>query len=155
VLPGTTGPATPVATRPAPKLAAIQAAAATSYVITANTHDARPGHDKAFADSYRRTRPYVTPQLYALVTADSRRGDYEWAQWLAERATVKVQVLAVGVPDGAPVPTATTAYAQVQFRQLITPTVAGGTARASDGAVNLLLSRAGDEWLVSRLLADT
>jgi hypothetical protein len=154
VLPGTTGPAVPVPTRPTPTLAPAQAAAATGYVTVANTHDARPGGDRTFTDSYRRTRPYVTPELYAIVSADSRRGDYEWAQWLKEKATVTVQVVAVGVPDGAPAPTATTAYARVQFRQVITPT-AGSGARTSDGAVNLLLSRTGDEWLVSRLLADT
>jgi hypothetical protein len=154
VLPGTTGPATTVPARPSPTLAAAQAAVATSYVTAANSHDARQGHDRTFTDSYRRTGPYVTPQLYAILTADSRRGDYEWAQWLEERATVTVQVTAVGVPDGAPAPTPATAYARVQFRQVITPT-AGSGARTSDGAVNLLLSRTGDKWLVSRLLADT
>lgn len=155
LLPGTTGPASPVPSRPHPTLAPVQVTAATDYVTTANSHDARPGKDRTFTDSYRRTAPYVTPELYTLVSADSRRGDYEWAQWRAEQATVRVEVVAVGVPDGAPAPTATTAYARVQFRQVITPTVGGRDPRTSDGAVNLLLSRTGDEWLVSRLLADT
>jgi hypothetical protein len=154
-LPGTTGPATPVPSRPTPTLAAAQQAAAIGYVTTANSHDARPGRDRSFTDSYRRTGPYVTPELLRLVSEESRRGDYEWSQWLREQATVRVEVVATGVPDGAPAPTATTAYARVQFRQIITPTVAGATARTTDGAVNLLLSRTGDGWLVSRLLADT
>ena len=156
VFPGTTGPATPVAPRPTPTLAAAQRAAAVGYVTAANTHDARPGGDKAFTDSYRRTRPYVTPELFALVTADSRRGDYEWAQWLAAQATVRVQVVAVGVPDGAPAPTATTAYARVQFRQVVSPTAGATAEQVSDGAITLLETRAsGGRWLVAKLLADT
>jgi hypothetical protein len=155
VLPGTTGPATPVASRPTPSLAPGHVAVATGYVTVANTHDARPGKDRAFTDSYKRTGPYVTPELLRIVSADSRRGDYEWAQWLREQATVRVEVVATGVPDGAPAPTADTAYVRVQFRQIVTPTVAGGTERTTDGAVNMLLSRTGDEWRVSRLLADT
>ena len=156
VFPGTTGPPTPVAPRPTPTLAAAQRAAAVGYATAANTHDARPGGDRAFIDSYRRTRPYVTPELFAVVTTESRRGDYEWAQWTAAQATVRVEVVAVGVPDGAPAPTARTAYARVQFRQVVTPTVGATAEQATDGAVSLLLTRAdGGRWLVSRLLADT
>jgi hypothetical protein len=156
VLPGTTGPATPVAPLPRPTLAAVQRAAAVGYVTAANTHDARPGRDKAFGDSYVRTRPYVTDAVFRLVTAPSRRGDYEWAQWLAAKATVRVEVVAVGVPDGAPAPTPTTAYARVEFRQIVTPTAGAGTEQVTDGALNLLLSpdRNG-RWLVTKLLADT
>lgn len=152
-LPGTTGPATPAPTRPTPKLAAEHVSIATAYTTTANSHDARPGKDRTFTDSYRRTGPYVTPELYALVSAESRRGDYEWGQWRQEQAVVTVQVVAVGVPDGAPAPTAARAYARVQFRQVVQPST--GPGRTSDGAVNLLLSRTGTGWLVSELLADT
>lgn len=155
VFPGTTGPPTPVPPRPTPTLAAAQRAAAVGYVTAANTHDARPGGDKAFTDSYRRTRPYVTPELFALVTADSRRGDYEWAQWLAAQATVRVQIVAVGVPDGAPAPTATTAYARVQFRQVVSPTAGATAEQSSDGAITLLETRAGGRWLVAKLVADS
>jgi hypothetical protein len=155
-LPGTTGPPVRVAPRPVPALTAPQRAAAVGYVTTANAHDARPGRDKAFADSYARTRPYVTDELYRLVTAESRRGDYEWAQWLAAQATVRVEIVAVGVPDGAPAPTATTAYARVQFRQVVSPTTGATAEQVTDGAITLLETRAdGGRWLVSRLLADT
>ena len=109
---------------PRPTLAAAQRHAAVGYVTAANTHDARPGGDRAFADSYRRTKPYVTPELYRLVTAASRRGDYEWTQWTAAQATVRVRdrrgrragrgagadrddrVRAGAVPPGASRPTA-------------------------------------------------
>ncbi|HZB49113.1 MAG TPA: hypothetical protein VE547_08475, partial [Mycobacteriales bacterium] len=155
VFPGTTGPPTPVAPRPTPTLAAAQRAAAVDYVTTANTHDARPGRDRGFIDSYRRTRAYVTPELYALVTAPSRRGDYQWSQWTAAQATVRVEVVAVGVPDGAPAPTDTTAYARVQFRQVVTPTTGASAEQVTDGAVSLLVTRTGTRWLVSELLADT
>ena len=64
-----------------------------------------------------------------------------------------MQVVAVGVPDGAPGPTGSEAYVRVQFRQIVTP--AAGAARTTDGAVNLLLSRTSSGWLVTRLLADT
>jgi hypothetical protein len=155
VLPATTGPATPVPPRPTPTLAAAQRAAAVGYVTAANTHDARPGHDKAFADSYRRTRPYVTPELFKLVTAASRRGDYEWGQWRAAQATVRVEIVAVGVPDGAPAPSPTTAYARVQFRQVVSPTTGATAEQVVDGAITLLETRTDGGWLVSRLLADT
>jgi hypothetical protein len=144
-----------VAPRPTLTLAAAQRAAAVGYVTAANSHDARPGGDKAFTDSYARTRPYVTPQLFALVTAPSRRGDYEWGQWTAAQATVRVEIVAAGVSDGAPAPTSTTAYARVQFRQVVTPTTGASAEQVTDGAVNLLVTRSGDRWLVSRLLADT
>ena len=153
-LPGTTGPPTPLPPRPAPTPEPAQRAVAVGYVTAANSHDARPGRDRAFADSYARTRPYLTDELFRQVTASSRRGDYEWAQWLRQEAVVRVEVVAVGVPDGAPAPTATTAYVRVQFRQVVQP-VSGGE-QATDGAATLLVSRdRSGKWLVSRLLADT
>jgi hypothetical protein len=156
VLPGTTGPATPVPTLPAFRLTPEQRAAAVGYTTAANSHDARPGGDKAFADSYTRTRPYVTDAVYAQVTAPSRRGDYEWGQWLTAQAAVTVQIVAAGVPDGAPAPTATTAYARVEFRQVVTPTAGAAGPSSTGGAVNLLVSRGTDgTWRVSQLLADT
>jgi hypothetical protein len=156
-LPGTTGPApgpTP-RSRPAPVLDGKPAAAARDYVTTTNSHDARPGQDRDFLDAYVRARPYVTPQLYAQISAPSRRGDYLWTQWVAQQATVTVEVLRVAVPDGAPVPTATTAYVRVQFRQVVTPHVAGARPASTDGAMSLVVSKNRDgDWLVSRLLAD-
>jgi hypothetical protein len=154
-LPPATGAVRPVPARPTPTVSADQRATAVGYVVAANTHDARPGRDKAFGDSYRRTKPYVTPELYALVTAESRRGDYEWTQWVRRRAAVSVEVLAVGVPDGAPAPTATTAYVRVQFRQVVRP-AAGGAEPTADAAITVLEHRGRDgRWRVSRLLADT
>jgi len=156
VLPAPTGPVTPGPTLPSFPLTAEQRATAVGYVTAANTHDARPRRDKAFTDSYTRTRPYVTDEVFAQVTAQSRRGDYEWGQWLTARATVAVRVRAAGVPDGAPAPTASTAYARVEFEQVVTPTAGAGGPTRSDGAINLLLTKAADgRWLVSRLLADT
>jgi hypothetical protein len=156
VLPGTTGPASP-APPPVPvfRLTQDQSAPAVGYVVAAGTHDARPGADKSFLDSYRRTRPYVTDGLYREVTADSRRGDYEWAQWLAGKATVEVKVVRTGVPDGAPAPTARTAYIRVEFTQTVRPTAGAGGPTVTASALNLLVSRGADgHWLVSRLLAD-
>jgi hypothetical protein len=97
----------------------------------------------------------VTDALYREVTASSRRGDYEWAKWLAGKATVGVQVLRAGVPDGAPAPTATTAYVRVEFRQTVRPTAGAGTPTTTTDALTMLVSRGSDgRWLVSRLLAD-
>lgn len=156
LFPGTTGPATPVPPRPTPTLTAAQRATAVGYVTAANTHDARPGGDRAFIDSYRRTEPYVTPELFKVITAASRRGDYEWSQWVAAQATVRVEIVAVGVPDGAPAPTATTAYARVQFRQVVSPTTGATAEQVTDGAITLLETRGSDgRWRASKLLADT
>jgi hypothetical protein len=156
VLPDTSGPVTPQPSLPSFELTAPQKATAVGYVTAANTHDARPGKDTAFGDSYVRTRPFVTDEVYKQVTAESRRGDYEWSQWLTARATVGVTIRAAGVPDGAPAPTATTAYARVEFEQVVTPTAGAGGPSRSDGAINLLITKAADgRWLVSRLLADT
>ena len=155
-LPGTTGPATPVPP-PVPvfRLTQDQSAPAVGYVIASGSHDARPGADTSFLDSYRRTRPYVTDGLYSEVTADSRRGDYEWTQWLAGKASVEVAVQRTGVPDGAPAPTATTAYVRVVFTQTVRPTAGAGGPTVTPNAINLLVSRSPDgRWLVSKLLAD-
>jgi hypothetical protein len=116
----------------------------------------RPGRDKAFTDSYGRAKPYVTADLYRQITsADPRRGDYQWRQWLAGEATVEVTVLAAGVPDGAPAPTATTAYTRVQFRQTVRPTAGAQAPTSTVDVLNLLVTRGSDgRWLVSRLLAD-
>jgi hypothetical protein len=156
VLPGTTGPATPVPPPvPAFRLSQDQSAPAVGYVTTSGHHDARPGADASFLDSYRRTRPYVTDALFKEVTADSRRGDYEWAQWRAGKATVEVTVLRTGVPDGAPAPTATTAYVSVVFTQTVRPTAGAGGPTVTTNSLNLLVTKAaGDRWLVARLLGD-
>lgn len=155
-LPDTTAPVAPQPTVPSFRLSPAQAAPAVGYVVAANSHDARPGRDKAFTDSYGRARPYVTADLYRQITAvDPRRGDYEWGQWLVGKATVEVTVLATGVPDGAPAPTATAAYARVQFRQTVRPTAGAEAPTSTVDALTMLVTRGGDgRWLVSRLLAD-
>jgi uncharacterized membrane protein len=158
-LPGTTGPAPgpTVQQRAEPVLAKAPADAARAYALTVNAHDARPGRDAGFIDSYVRARPYVTAQLYTLISAPSRRGDYLWVGWAKQQATVTAEVVRVAVPDGAPAPTATTAHIRVQFRQVITPHVAGAAAPAPIlDAVSLVVSADKDgHWLVSQLLADT
>jgi hypothetical protein len=155
VLPGPTGRVTVPPPVPVFRLTQDQSAPAVGYVVAAGTHDARAGHDTSFLDSYRRTRPYVTDGLFTEVTAASRRGDYEWAQWLAGKSTVAVRVLRTGVPDGAPAPTATTAYIRVVFTQTVRPTAGAGGPTVTTNALNLLVSRSTDgRWLVAKLLAD-
>jgi hypothetical protein len=155
-LPTPTAPVPPQPTVPSFRLTPQQQAAAVGYVVTANSHDARPGADEAYTDSYARARKYVTAGLYQQITAaDPRRGDYEWGQWVTAKATVDVRVIRTGVPDGAPAPTATTAYVRVQFRQTVHPTTGAGAPTATVDALNVLVTRGGDgRWLVSRLLAD-
>jgi hypothetical protein len=155
-LPEPTTPVAPQPTVPSFRLSPAQQAPAVGYVVAANSHDARPGRDKAFTDSYGRARPYLTAGLYQQIrAADPRRGDYQWRQWLASKATVEVTVLAAGVPDGAPAPTATTAYARVQFRQTVRPTAGAEAPASTVDVLNMLVTRGSDgRWLVSRLLAD-
>jgi hypothetical protein len=97
-----------------------------------------------------------TPTVYGqITTVDPRRGDYQWRQWLTGKATVEVTVLATGVPDGAPAPTATTAYTRVRFRQTVRPTAGAQSPTSTVDVLNLLVTRGDDgRWLVSRLLAD-
>jgi hypothetical protein len=156
LLPSPTGPVPPQPTVPSFRLSPAQRAPAVGYVVAANSHDARPGGDKAFTDSYARAKPYLTGPLYQQIsTADPRRGDYQWRQWLTGKATVTVQVISTGVPDGAPAPTATTAYARVQFRQTVSPTAGAQRPTVTVDALNMLVTRGSDgRWLVSRLLAD-
>jgi hypothetical protein len=158
-LPDTSGPppsGPTVAPRPEPTLPTGAGEAAIAYVTTVNTHDARPGRDHGFADSYVRARALVTPALYAVISAPSRRGDYQWTRWSAARATVSVQPLRAAVPDGAPVPTATSAHVRVLFRQVVTPHVAGKAATTESDALSVVVTKdAGGSWRVSRLLADT
>lgn len=155
-LPGPTTPVPPQPSVPSFRLSPAQEAPAIGYVVAANSHDARPGRDKAFTDSYRRARPYLTADLFRQIMAvDPRRGDYQWRQWLAGKAIVEVTVLATGVPDGAPAPTATTAYTRVQFRQTVRPTAGAQAPTSSVDVLNMLVTRGSDgRWLVSRLLAD-
>jgi hypothetical protein len=155
-LPAPTGPVPLQSTVPSFRLTPAQEAPAAGYVVAANSHDARPGHDKAFTDSYARAQQYVTPGLFRqIMSADPRRGDYQWRQWVTGKATVLVQVLATGVPDGAPAPTATTAYTRVQFRQTVRPTAGAQAPASTVGVLNMLVTRGSDgHWLVSRLLAD-
>jgi hypothetical protein len=156
LLPDTTAPVAPQPTVPSFRLSSAQVAAATGYVVAANSHDARPGGDAAFTDSYARAKPYVTAELYRQIqAADPRRGDYQWAQWRTGKATVSVEVVATGVPDGAPAPTATTAYTRVQFRQTVRPTAGAAGPSTTVDVLNMLVTRGSDgRWLVSRLLAD-
>jgi hypothetical protein len=158
-LPGTTGPAPgpTVRQRTQPQLPKAPVDIARAYALTVNTHDARPGKDKGFIDSYVRARPYVSAQLYALISAPSRRGDYLWIGWAKQQATIATQVVRIAVPDGAPVPTPTSAHVRVQFKQTVTPHVAGAKAAppALD-AVSLIVTKGSDgKWLVTQLLADT
>ncbi|HEY9472637.1 MAG TPA: hypothetical protein VIS06_02170 [Mycobacteriales bacterium] len=140
--------------RAEPVLPAEAGAVATGYVQTVNSHDARPGHDRDFADSYRRARRYVTPQVYALVTAPNRRGDYQWTAWVAQRATVTVRVDRAAVPDGAPLPTPTTVYVRIRFTQTVNPGAPGVEPTSVSGEVTLITQRQHDGgWLVSQLLA--
>lgn len=138
--------------RPHPQAPAEAAAVARSYATTVNAHDARPGRDRDFLDSYRRVRPYVTPQLFGQITEASTRGGYQWATWSAQRALVTVRVDRIAVADGAPAPTATAATLRVLFTQVVTPQ--SGRPTTEPGNVALVVTRQpGGRWLVSSLLA--
>lgn len=139
--------------RPEPTLPAGPRDVAVSYVTTVNSHDARPGHDRDFLDSYRRARPYVTPDLYARITAPRSSGDYQWTTWTAQRSTVTVRVDRVAVPDGAPLPTPTMVYVRVRFTQTATPHAGDADAVSDVGEVTMVTTRQRDgRWLVSQLL---
>jgi len=146
--PGTPAPATTASA--APSLAPVPGAFATPVPLPApiaavavaftqawNDHDARPGHDTSFNQAAQRAAVYCTPSLTAQLSTSSAGAWRQWSQWTAAKAQVVAQITRTAVPDGAPTPTARSAYAAVLYRVTVTP--AGGTPTSTDQTVVLQL----------------
>jgi hypothetical protein len=121
--------------------ASVAAAFYTAWAGVDTVHDT-PGSFAA------RCAPLSTPALERQLAA-SQPPTAAWQQMRAARMVSLVQVRAVTRPDGAPGPTAATAYLRV-YATRVTVTASGRTT-ASDGAT-LRLARTGGRWLVSAVL---
>jgi hypothetical protein len=129
---------------PRPHYASPASVAAAFYVAWAGVdtvHDT-PGSFAA------RCAPLSTPALDRQLSG-SQPPTAAWQQMRAARMVSLVQVRAVTRPDGAPAPTASTAYLRV-YATRVTVT-ASGRMTASDG-VTLRLARTGGRWLVNAVL---
>jgi hypothetical protein len=142
--PGVSAPASSLVRVPRPDYASPASIAAAFYVAWA---DVDTVHDTPVSFAAR-CDPLSTPALGRQLS-DSQPPTAAWQQTRAARMVSLVQVRAVTRPDGAPAPTASTAYLRV-YATRVTVTASGRTT-ASDG-VTLRLVRTGGRWLVSAVL---
>jgi len=129
---------------PRPDYASPESVAAAFYTAWASVdtvHDT-PGSFAA------RCAPLSVPALERQLAA-SQPPTAAWQQMRATRTVSLVQVRAVTRPDGAPAPTASTAYLRVYATRLTV--TASGRTTASDG-ITLRLALTERRWLVSAVL---
>lgn len=126
------------------------ATAARRFVLAWAGHDARPGKDGSYNDAAHRARAYAGKDLATQLTTDSASSTRRWQQWTQANTVVTAEITQIAVPDGAPEPTADTAWARVRYRLIVAPTA--GQRSITDEQVALKLQR--DEagaWLVTAL----
>ncbi|WP_328372940.1 hypothetical protein OG800_49365 (plasmid) [Streptomyces sp. NBC_00445] len=113
-------------------------------------HDARPGRDASYNDAARRAAAHADHDLAAQLPRTTPGTTRQWQQWSADKAQVSATITRIAVPDGAPPPSADTAWVRVRYRLTVTP--ATGSASATDEAVVLKLQRStAGSWLVTAL----
>jgi len=126
------------------------AAAARRFVLAWTGHDARPGKDGSYDDAARRAGAYVSKDLAEQLTTASAGSARQWQQWTQAQALVTPEISRVAVPDGAPAPTADTAWVRVWYRLTVTPAAGKPTGTDEQVALKLQRSQAGT-WLVAAL----
>ena len=137
----------PTATAPA-----AVTASATGYVIALNSHDARPGGDSGLHSANKRTRTYVTDDVYAVIAdPPTRTAAREWAALTAIAATTRAAAVGVRLLPhhslGSDIDVEVT-YTVVTTAHLPSP----ASVPAPQSVVQrMTLTRHGDHWLVSRL----
>ncbi|MER5549947.1 hypothetical protein ABT072_48070 [Streptomyces sp. NPDC002589] len=138
----------PAIAEPSPLPTPIQEAAR-AFTTAWASHDARPGRDTSFDDASRRAAAYAAGDLAEDLRTHTSgsAGARQWLNWKADRVRVTAAVQRVSLPDGAPAPTPSTAFARVLYR--VTATPENGQAVSSDQQVALKL-RLGDNgtWRV-------
>ncbi|WP_432139660.1 hypothetical protein [Streptomyces sp. bgisy154] len=126
------------------------ATVARRFVLAWTGHDARPGKDGSYDDAARRAGAYVGKDLAEQLTTTSAGSARQWQQWTQAQALVAAEISQLAVPDGAPAPTADTAWVRVWYRLTVTP--AAGKPSGTDEQVALKLQRSqAGTWLVTAL----
>lgn len=126
------------------------AGAARQFVLAWAGHDARPGKDGSYNDAAHRARAYAGKDLAVQLTTDSASSTRRWQQWTQANTVVTAEITQIAVPDGAPEPTADTAWARVRYRLIVAP--AAGQPSSTDEQVALKLQRdQAGAWLVTAL----
>ncbi|MGY3677264.1 hypothetical protein [Streptomyces sp. TE33382] len=126
------------------------ATASRRFVLAWTGHDARPGKDGSYDDAARRAGAYVSKDLAEQLTTTSAGSARQWQQWTQAQALVAAEISRVAVPDGAPAPTADTAWVRVWYRLTITPAAGKPTGTDEQVALKLQRNQAGT-WLVTAL----
>jgi hypothetical protein len=125
-------------------------AVARGFVLAWTGHDARPGQDASYTDAAERAAAYTDRPLAAQLVLPTPGTARQWQQWTAAKARVAADITQIAVPDGAPAPTADTAWVRVRYRLTVTP--AAGRATSSDEQVVLKLERStANAWRVTAL----
>ncbi|GAA2970644.1 hypothetical protein GCM10010519_02320 [Streptomyces lactacystinicus] len=148
-----TSPSTSPAGDDAPSVAPVPedvATAARRFLLAWTGHDARPGKDGSYDDAARRAGAYVSKDLAEQLTTTSPGSARQWQQWTHAQALVAAEISRVAVPDGAPAPTADTAWVRVWYRLTVTPAAGKPTGTDEQVALKLQRSQAGT-WLVTAL----
>ncbi|MFJ9574707.1 hypothetical protein [Streptomyces bacillaris] len=126
------------------------AAAARHFVLAWSGHDARPGKDSSYDDAAHRAAAYSSKDLAEQLTTNSAGSARQWQQWTRSKALVAAKISRIAVPDGAPEPTADTAWIRVRYQLTTTP--ATGRPSSTDEQVALKLQRdQAGTWLVTAL----
>ncbi len=113
------------------------------------SHDAADGGDDSYAAAGLRAAAYATGDL-ALSLPQQRPGQESvWEQLRSEQDRQTVKITSVGVPDGAPAPTASVAVVRVTY--VLTTTPKSGKARQSNEEIALHLVLTADGWRVDAL----
>ncbi|MFE7114825.1 hypothetical protein ACFU99_05300 [Streptomyces sp. NPDC057654] len=122
---------------------------ARSFTAAFVQHDARDGHDRAFADAGARAAAYASGELVGVLPQRRPGQDAPWTALREERAKVTARIVSVRVPDGAPAAAPDAALVRVAYTLTTTPT--SGPARRSDEQLALRLEHTSDGWRVTAL----
>ncbi|MCM2430891.1 hypothetical protein [Streptomyces sp. RKAG337] len=120
------------------------------FVLAWTGHDARPGKDHSYDDAARRATVYTSHDLAEQLSTSSAGTARQWKAWTEAKARVTAEITRLAVPDGAPAPTADTAWIRVRYRLTVTPAIGRPSATDEQVALKLQRDQAGS-WLVTAL----
>jgi len=124
-------------------------AVARKFTSAYAAHNAADGGDSSYATAGVRAMVYATGDLAQALTQHRPGQESAWEQLRSEQARQTVKITSVGVPDGAPAPTASVAVVRVMY--VLTTTPKSGRARQSNEEIALHLVLTADGWRVDAL----